>query len=101
MLYWRVSLLPENISYLKQLITRSYIEDLNFIKTQGSCWCEHVQQPHGISVAGFNIQFIDTGEKPEMKANADHLLNPDAAEHISYLQSYSPSTNRDKINLII
>lgn len=47
-----------------------------------------------------HTQFIDTGEKPGTKGNADHLLNPDAAEHTSYLQSYLPATNWDKINLV-
>lgn len=40
-----------------------------------------------------HTQFIDTGEKPGTKGNADHLLNPDAAERTSYLQSYLPATN--------
>lgn len=40
-----------------------------------------------------HTQFINTGEKAGTKGNADHLLDPDAVKHASYLQSYLPATN--------
>lgn len=40
-----------------------------------------------------HTQFISTREKPQTMGNADHLLNSDAVEHASYLQSYLLATN--------
>lgn len=75
---------------IKKLHTQG---ESKYSKSEEKLLVSAASQSHGSHPPFIMVNSL-TGEKTETMGNADHLLNPDATAHASYIQSLLAETNR-------